>query len=426
MFLLAGVALITGVVMRMGNIIEFTPLWGFDAVFNWRYIEYLTNTWTLPAPHAFWASAHPPFYYYTNAAIVRLLDNPDRDFNVVVLRSIATLAGLVTVGLAYAVVRRSDPEHLGRALLAGGLVLFLPVHIYMSAMVGEEMFVTAFVSLALAGMTWEFTNPSGSYAPLRFAAGLGILAGLALLTKLTGVLVAIAAVGVYLVDGWRRGALVAAMQRAALLALVTALVGGWYFARNLIEYGYLYPHGLEPHKIMFKMPPGVRQLWDYLYIPLATWTDSDVRHPDLLRSVWGSTYATMWFDGHRAFLPRDVPAVSRAGTLILTLALLPMSAFAVGLWRGVKRALASPRNPDTLYLLIGGITIAGYILFTWRNPWFVTLKASFLLSLSLPFAFYTSETLDRWLRRGGVGAILVAAILLALTLAITWALSRPH
>ncbi len=419
MFLLAGVALLVGIAMRIQNALEYTLLWGFDSYFNWQYIVYLTKTWTLPAPDALWSSAHPPFYYYFNTVIVRLLDNPNRAFNVITLRFVTTLAGLVTVGMAYAVVRRADPDNWGRALLAGGLILFLPVHIYMSAMLTEEIFVTALISLTLAGLTWEFTNPSGSYTKLRFAAGLGVIVGLAFLTKLTGVLIAVAAAGAYLVDGWRKGALVPALQRASILVLMTALVGGWYYARNLLQYGYLYPHGLQTHKIMFTMPPGVRHLSDYFYLPLATWTDPQVLHPDLLRSVWGSTFASMWFDGHRVFLPRDVPAVTRAGTFILTLALLPMSALAVGIWRGVKRALTSPKNPDTLFLLIGGITIAGYLYFTWRNPWFVTLKASFLLSLSIPFAFYTSETLDRWLHRKGPGKIVVAGVLIALTLAIT-------
>ena len=32
---------------------------------------------------------------------------------------------------------------------------------------------------------------------------------------------------------------------------------------------------------------------------------------DLLHSVWGSTFATVWFDGHRYFLPVESAAVRR-------------------------------------------------------------------------------------------------------------------
>jgi hypothetical protein len=246
-----------------------------------------------------------------------------------------------------------------------------------------------------------------------------LVAGLALLTKLTGALVGVAAAAAYLIDGWRRRALRPALLRAGVLVLLTALVGGWYYARNLIQYGYLYPHGLEVHKIMYTMPPGDREIWDYLRIPLATWTDPQLLHPDLLRSVWGSTYVTMWFEGHRSFLPRDTAAVTRAGTAILLLALLPTVAYAFGLARGLRRSWEGRRGPDTMLVLIVAITTAGYVLFTWRNPFFAVLKASFLLSLSVPFAYYTSEVLDDWMRRGDATRSAIWAVLAVLVLLIS-------
>ena len=55
----------------------------------------------------------------------------------------------------------------------------------------------------------------------------------------------------------------------------------------------------------------------------ATWTDPQALNPDLLRSVWGTAYASLWFDGHRSFLPVEGDAVRRLGTVTLLLALLP-------------------------------------------------------------------------------------------------------
>jgi hypothetical protein len=170
---------------------------------------------------------------------------------------------------------------------------------------------------------------------------------------------------------------------------------------------------------MFTMQPGVRHLVDYFYLPLATWTDPQVLNHDLVRSVWGSTYVTLWFDGHHAFLPHSVPAVARVGTLLLVLGLLPMAAFAVGVARGIRRALTAADGPDVLFLATIALTVAGYVLFTWRNPFFAVLKASFLLSLSLPFAWYTSEVLDGWIGRGGARGTAVLATLIATALLVT-------
>jgi hypothetical protein len=165
---------------------------------------------------------------------------------------------------------------------------------------------------------------------------------------------------------------------------------------------------------MFTMPPGERSLADYVRVPIATWTDPQLLNPDLLRSVWGSTYASIWFDTHRAFLPRESDAVRRLGMVTLLLALLPTAAFLAGALRGLRRA-AAPDLPLWVLLIV---TLAGYALYTWRNPWFVVLKGTSLLALSLPFAFYASETLDSWLRRGGAWTWVIGSALAALVVCV--------
>jgi hypothetical protein len=149
---------------------------------------------------------------------------------------------------------------------------------------------------------------------------------------------------------------------------------------------------------MLELPPGERGLRDYLRVPLATWRDPQLLNPDLLRSVWGSTYVSVWFDGHRYFLPKTSDGVSRLGTLTLVLALLPTVAFAVGLARGGRRWLRGTGAIDLPLLLLTAATLASYVWFTWRNPFFSVVKGSSLLGLSLPYAYYTSETLADWLR----------------------------
>jgi hypothetical protein len=182
----------------------------------------------------------------------------------------------------------------------------------------------------------------------------------------------------YLVDRWNRRASApqVPLRPVRLMVGIALALGGWFYLRNWIGWGYLYPHGLAVHEIMFTMPPGEREWLDYLRFPLATFSDPQVLNPDLLRSVWGSTYLTWWFDGHRAFLPTGSPAVSRMGTAILVLALVPSAAAGVGLARGARRALRGAQGPDALLTGMVLLTLAGYVAFTWRNPWFATCKAS--------------------------------------------------
>ena len=413
--------LAVAIAMRVNNALRYRTGLGFDAAENIAYIRLLLRSWTLPAPDASWSTAHPPLFYYICAGIGRLLGLFSGEHLVLyAVPLLVSAAGVAMALLAVALVRRADPQNERRAVLAGALLLFLPVGIYMSAMVNEEMLAALLTSLVLFGAL--ASTGAARDRPLAHAAGLGALAGLGLLTKLSGSLVVAALAGAWLIAGWRRRRWRRELARVCVLIALALALGGWFYLRNLLEYGYLYPQDLALHALMFEMPPGERGPLDYLRIPLATWTHPQLLHPDLLRSVWGSTYATVWFDGHRHFLANSVAAL-QAGRVLLVLALLPTLAFAVGLGRGLRRCLREPDGPDCAMLLLVFFTVAGYVLFTYGNPWFATLKGSYLLGLGLPFAFYTSEVLASWTdRRGALSTgvwVILAALLLAVVVTFT-------
>ncbi len=52
----------TGFAIRVNNALRYPTNWGFDAKFNWEYIERLMSSWALPAPDAGWATGHPPLF----------------------------------------------------------------------------------------------------------------------------------------------------------------------------------------------------------------------------------------------------------------------------------------------------------------------------------------------------------------------------
>jgi len=406
---LALLLLAAGVAMRINNALRFRAELGFDAVGNLQYLKHLQTSWSLPSPEAMWSAAHPPLFYYAAASIWRGLRAIGLDDRLLpLLALVLSGVGLLTVFAVVAMARRLSPKDDLRVWLAGGLILFLPVHLYMSPMVGEEILLSMLVSVILIWTAWRLPDPPR----LVDVVGIGVFCGLALVTKLSGVLVVGAVAITWLLAAHRRGDLGAVLVPIGLVAALTLAVGGWFYLHNWLSYGYFYPQDLAIHQTMFELPPGKRGLLDYLRVPLATWTDPQLLNPDLLGSVWGSTYTTVYFDGHRHFLPNSEGA-SRLGGALLTLALLPVAAFFGGLWRGGRRAVGEPGGPDTLWLSMLAITLAGYIAFTVSNPWFVTLKGSYLLGLCVPFAVYASEVLADWLRMPGLRAKALAAGLLA-------------
>ena len=418
---LAGLLILAaGVLIRVSNAFNYPINLGFDAPENWRYIHSLMHDWSLPAPGEDWSTSHPPLFYYFGAILGRLTDSHTADPAAITIRLTSSAIGLLPVCLSFWLVRRVAPEDGRRAWLAAALLLFLPVQIYMSAMLNEEIIASALISIVIVGTCFEWMRASeNNRGGMGWRAlGLGIAGGLAILTKLSGVLVLAAAAGTALLAGFRGHQMRRALGWSTVLIATAALVGGWYYARNLANWGYLYPQDLQVHEVMFTMPPGDRTAIDYVQIPLSTWTDPQLVNPDLLHSVWGGTYVTWWFDGHRHFLARESPSVSTAGTVILLLALFPSVAFGVGLVRGIRRAAAQAFGPDLPLLLLCGITVVGYIVFTWGNPWFASVKASYLLGLSVPFAYYTSEVLADWTRGSGLRGRLACGTLAALLIAI--------
>jgi hypothetical protein len=419
--------LVVGVIVRTNNAFHYPVLWGFDARGNWQYVASLLSSWALPAPESGWSTGHPPLFYYLSACVGRL-SSGDRDVTVVAVRLANSLAGLATAGLAALLVHRNDPERPSRALLAAALLIFLPVQIMLSAMFTEEILVSFLISTVVVGLALGAVDRGDARAGPGQPDGpggaslavLGVAAGLACSTKLSGALVVLVAIATLAIRGLHRGELRHTAQRLAIFAVPVLLFGGAFYARNWFEYGFVYPHGLGQHAVMQEMPPGSRELLDFFRFPLAVWTDPQLLSPDLLRSVWGSTYTTWWFDGIRKFLPVDDALVGTFGSVMLALAVVPTAAGIAGLASGVRRAIRRPGGVDTPLLLLVAVTVTGYALFNWRNQVYATLKASYLLGLSVPFAYYTSEGLDRWMRRspalrlgilGVLGALFVISVL---------------
>ena len=285
-------------------------------------------------------------------------------------------------------------------------------------MVNEEILAALFTSLALWVAMIPMTHGNHQGISLPRVIAIGALVGLAILTKLSGVLVLAAIGGAWMISGWKTQRMGVALRQTFLMCAIAMLIGGWFYIRNYFLYGYFYPQDLELHAIMFDMPPGSRGLLDFLFIPLATWTDPQLLNPDLLRSVWGSTYATLYFDGHRHFLPNS-STISAMGSFLLILGILPLWAFLVGFLKDLSRSFRGDFSPALPLLLLVLLSLAGYVLFTFNNPWFATLKASYLLGLSIPFAWYASQSLAGWAGHAGPLRSIVIIWLATLGIAVT-------
>jgi hypothetical protein len=414
--LVTALLFLAALAQRAWNLVRYPIGMGFDADGNWDYIALLLADWRLPAPGEGWSMAHPPFFYALGAFLGRAMGETGMEEVGRATIAASSLLGLAAIGALAHGIRRTLGGDERRVAIATALLLFLPVHVYTSAMLGEEILTTALVTFSVVGLMAEFGRADSERSDLLRPALFGAVAGLALLTKMSAVLAVAASCVVLLAEGPRRG-WTKALGSTLSFGLAASVVGGWFYLHNLATYGYLYPHGLPVHALMFEMPPGVRSLSDYLRIPAAAFGPAQASDADLLHSVWGSLWASIWFDTHRAFVPlHPTKGLRAAAHLLLVLGLVPAAAFVTGLVRGARRAVVEASGPDRLLVALTAALLAGFVAFTWQNPWFASIKGGYLLGLSAPYAVYASETMQRWMRDRPWSAWPIGAVLATLCL----------
>ncbi len=242
-------------------------------------IKWIAETGMLPVQSAQHDHLHaqeasqPPLYYLLMAPVWSAMDTSDFDdffqFNPLVYmgdperlgnRSLAfyrqpyppdirgaSLAlyviRLLTLGLAtlsvaamFQSARTALPGRPGFAVLATALTAFNPMFLFISVSVSNDVLVTTFASLAcwLALLTLRLGFDS------RRSVILGILIGLAALSKLSGLALApvVALAGAWLL--WRTGDRRGFVILIGAITLAPLLLTGWWFLRNLALYGELF------------------------------------------------------------------------------------------------------------------------------------------------------------------------------------------
>ncbi len=253
-----------------------------DEIQHFEYARHLARTGSLPDMRVAarpWEQegAQPPLYYLTTAVVLyglppAALDAPVRlnphariglpaspaNKNRVVhtaderfpFRRLAQavhsarLASLAWAGLGvmgtYALGWLALGRQISPAALAAALVAALPQFAFIAGAVSNDSSIMAAVAWTLAAL-WYVSSRAPSP---RSGALAGLLAGLAALCKLSGVLVAGFGLALLAIH-WRQWAPRRRYQTALIAyAAVAALVGGWWYARNWLWYGD--PTGLRP------------------------------------------------------------------------------------------------------------------------------------------------------------------------------------
>jgi hypothetical protein len=409
------------------------PLWaGPDSPRHVDYARWIHEHAALPLADAGWAMYHPPLFYALSAGVLALADpTPGSAAERVTLRVLPALAtlGCVWVACAFAgVAFRGQPRLV---LSATAFAALLPMNLLLATYVSNEGLHGLLAGAALlAAARLLVAHRAGAGA----AAAVGALFGLAVLTKVTSLLlvpIAAAALALRLVAVDRVPAPRAAAVCAALLG-ATALVAGGFFLRNWLHFGEpLVWNQSVPGGEVFWQEPGFRTARYYLGLGAVLrqpWAAS-------FHSLWDALYATAFGDGDTGGVTNlaewaalwDVPAMSASYALALPLAAL----LAVGTLRLVAGALRGQDAGARLVftLCAAALFALGFALLqrSLASPYYSFVKASFALCVSAPLAVAAALGLDTahraFARLGGAALALLYGWLGALAAAAWLALA---
>jgi len=152
------------------------------------------------------------------------------------VRWLSLLMGGGAILCVYGVARELIPGRPALAVMAAALVAFNPMFLFISASVHDD----ALANLVAGAILYVTTRLLTRGPTTRQAVALGILLGLAILTKLTCLLIAptvgLALLSHFLVsDG--RIAWPKLLRLGGTIAILALLVGGWWLVRNQLLYG---------------------------------------------------------------------------------------------------------------------------------------------------------------------------------------------
>ncbi|HNR35268.1 MAG TPA: hypothetical protein PKO36_08810 [Candidatus Hydrogenedentes bacterium] len=372
---------------------------GFDQDGHFKYIEYVARTWRVPLATEGWQMFQSPLYYLISAPLFRLLESAfPLDTAVRLLRIIPLLCGAAQIELCYRTARRIFPERGDLQIFATILGGWMPMNIYMSQYISNEPLAGLLIGCVMYMTLPLFRDPAAFR--VRQCIPLGFMIGLALLAKVTALLVVFPPVlgiarAVFSHDGPVRRRAEQTCAALALLAGVAGLAAGWYYARNWIELGRPFIGGWDASRgIEWWQDPGYRTP-----AQLLAFGDALIRPVfSGIYSFWDGLYSTVWMDGLLSGMA-DLTATPRwnYGFVFpgMWFALLPSLAILAGAAGALIRPGKSASTGLLPAALCVGLFLAALLFHFLTNPFYCAVKAFYALGALSSLAVLGAAGLGR-------------------------------
>lgn len=393
-------ALIAGyAVLFLNNLFKLHFGIGFDIEGHYNYIVYIVDNLRLPLANEGWTMFQAPLFYLVAAPLYAFMNALMRTEHAIAgLRIIPMFSGVALIEITYRSMKVVYPDR--RDLQIAGTVIgaLLPMNLYMSHYVGNEMPAGALAGLFVYFALMLNREPAG-VDRFRTMALIGLALGFAILTKASALVLAVplallVAYCLFASASGDRNVTVRGMKAYAGVFGAAALVSGWFFLRNLYHLGRPFFGGWEPERgMIWWQDPGYRTPGDFLRFGDALFYPVYAS----LSSVWNGLYASFWMDSTMGSIINRVEAPQwNYGFLLASVWLGLVPTFLI--LTGFVRTIAAPHTLAGTGHLFAALCIVIYfvvILNLCLNvPFFSPIKASYTVGLTPCYAILASAGLE--------------------------------
>jgi 4-amino-4-deoxy-L-arabinose transferase-like glycosyltransferase len=381
---------------------------GFDQQGHANYIIYIQQHHAFPLPNEGFEMFQPPLYYALAAVLLSVFHwSVDEPSGVLLLRLLTTLLGVVDIILVYLTMRLLFPRDVGKQLVGTLFATFLPMQLYLSHFMTNETLAATLSLASLWFAIWLLIR--GHVSPGKFGL-LGLLVGLAMLTKATAVLLLPA---VLMAVGLAQLRLPGTLARNIVAILTGCLaVCGWHYFRIWRHFGNPLIGNWDPATgFLWWQDPGYHVSIDYLRF------GGVLLHPFFsgLAGLFDGIYSTFWGDALIAGVPSlDLRPPWNDKLMVggYLLALIPTLLILTGAAVSVRKVLRNPTGASLLLLSFAGAMAVGLVSMTLRVASYAQIKAFYASSMLVALSCFMAEGWGCLVRRRKSLRIMVNLILL--------------
>jgi 4-amino-4-deoxy-L-arabinose transferase-like glycosyltransferase len=291
-----------GAALRISMAFSYDATWSYDSDLHWEVVTWIAKHHRVPPVEALFQAQHPPLYYSFAALLYTLGVTRAK----MVWVSIA--CGMVRLACIWLALELYLPGKRWARVVTLALASVVAASVHLDGMVYPEAMSGMWICIALVLVPLGFKKTLK--ARWRFCILAGLVLGLSMLTKISAVAV-IGAIGLaagleFLFSGRPIKERLKEAGAWALFLAVCVSVCGWYFARNVRDYGrpFVTTFDLKSQHWLVAAYDGVPLLDRRLIGYFATWDSAVYKwpyypadqgsHPRFFPVAMASTFVDYW------------------------------------------------------------------------------------------------------------------------------------